>query len=167
MSEGIFETLAPVGQKAGALLAERGETVAVIDGATGGLISASLISMPGATRFFQGSGVVYTLQSRELLLGLSPEELKGMRSATEVYALLQARAVRKQFGADWGLAETGSAGPGNHPMGVPNGVSAIAVVGPDGQAHSRIVRTDSDARASNMGAFAGAALELLIEALEA
>ena len=167
MADGLFETLAPIGQQAGRLLLERGETVVVIDGATGGLISASLISLPGATRFFQGSGVVYTLESRSLLLGMTNQELRGMRSATEEYALVQARAVRKQFGADWGVAETGSAGPGNHPMGVPNGISAIAVVGPQGQEFARIVRTDSDERMANMGAFARAALELLVERLAA
>lgn len=165
MSNGIFETLAPLGQTAGRLLLDRGETVAVIDGATGGLISASLISLPGATRFFQGSGVIYTLESRSLLLGMTPQELRGMRSATENYALVQARGVRRQFGAGWGLAETGSAGPGHHPMGVPNGISAIAVVGPQGQEFARLVRTDSDDRMANMGAFAGAALNLLVEAL--
>ena len=167
MSGGIFEQTAPIGQTAGSLLMERGQTVAVIDGATGGLISASLISLPGATRFFKGSGVIYTLESRDLLLGMSPEELRGMRSATESYALLQARGVRKQFGADWGVAESGSAGPGNHPMGVPNGISAIAVVAPDGREWSRIVQTGSDERMDNMGAFARAALELLVEALKA
>ena len=165
MSSGIFEQTAPIGQTAGGLLMERGQTVAVIDGATGGLISASLISLPGATRFFKGSGVIYTLESRDLLLGMSPEELRGMRSATESYALVQARGVRKQFGADWGVAESGSAGPGNHPMGVPNGISAIAVVAPDGREWSRIVETRSDNRMDNMGAFARAALELLVEAL--
>ncbi len=167
MSSGIFEQAAPIGQAAGALLMERGQTVAVIDGATGGLISASLISLPGATRFFKGSGVIYTLESRNILLGLSPAELRGMRSATESYALVQARAVRNQFGADWGVAESGSAGPGSHPMGVPNGISAIAVVAPDGREWSRIVETNSDERMENMGAFARAALELLVEALKA
>jgi len=147
------------------MLKERGQTVAVADGATGGLISAGLIAVPGATSFYSGGGVIYSLKGRSILLDVTDEELAGMRSVTERYALLQARGIRDRFGADWGVAETGSAGPGKHPFGIKSGMSCIAVVGP-GAAIASTVETNSDDRIENMKAFALAALSLLTDALE-
>lgn len=160
----MIETLAPLALKAAALLRERGQTIAVADGATGGLISAGLLTVPGATDFCRGGGVIYSLRGRGILLGLGRGELAGAESVTEPYALLQARAIRDNFGADWGIAETGSAGPVTHPRGVPAGRSAIAVAGP-GVAVSRTIETGSNDRIANMSAFAMAALELLVEIL--
>lgn len=162
----MFEELAVIGEQVGTVLKARGQTLAVADGATGGLVSAALVAMPGATSFFIGSGVIYSLKGRDVLLGLSRSELSGMRSVTEPYALLQARAIRSRFGADWGLAESGSAGPGKHPFGVASGTSCIAVAGP-GMEIARTIRTGHDDRLANMHAFAAAALELLRQALAA
>ncbi|TAK15640.1 MAG: CinA family protein, partial [Rhizorhabdus sp.] len=118
-----------------------------------------------ATDFCRGGGVVYSLRGRAILLDLGRDALTGMESATEPYALLQARAIRDRFGADWGIAETGSAGPVHHPRGIPAGRSAIAVAGP-GLGVARTIDTGSSERIRNMGAFAMAALELLVETLE-
>lgn len=161
----MFTELAELGAAVGARLRDRGETLAVADGATGGLISAALIAMPGATSFYIGGGVVYSLKGRDTLLGLSRAELSGMRSVTEPYALLQARAIRERFEANWGSAETGSAGPGKHPFGVDSGMSAIAVSGP-GMERAATIATGSDDRIVNMHGFAKAALELLLAALQ-
>ncbi|MBU3992002.1 MAG: CinA family protein [Alphaproteobacteria bacterium] len=160
----MIEEFTGVAARIGAALARRGETIAVADGATGGLISAALLTVPGATAFHRGGGVVYSLQARDVLLGLEPAELKGMRSVTESYALLQARAIRDRFGADWGVAETGSAGPGQHPRGPAAGTSCIAVAGP-GRSAARAIATGSDGRVANMLAFTQAALELLEQEL--
>lgn len=102
------------------LLRARGEKLAVADGATGGLIMASLLTVPGALDFFVGGGVVYSFRARDVLLAQPREAYKGMRGASEDYALLQARAIRGNFHADWGLAERGSVGGGStHPTGAP------------------------------------------------
>ena len=159
----MIDDLAPPALEAGALLKERGQSIAVADGATGGLISAGLLTVPGATAFYVGGGVIYSLKGRSILLDLTEAELAGQRSVTENYALLQARAIRDRFGADWGVAESGSAGPGKHPFGIRAGKSCIAVVGPLERAIT--LETGSADRAANMDAFARRALELLLEVL--
>ncbi len=159
----MIEQLAVLGENAGNALKQRKQTIAVADGATGGLVSAGLLTVPGATGFYLGGGVIYSLKGRDILLDLDPAELKGMKSVTEPYALLQARAIRDRFGADWGIAESGSAGP-THPFGVPAGRSCIAVVGP-GVSLVRSIDTGNESRIANMEAFALAALALLNEAL--
>lgn len=145
-------------------LKARGEKIAVADGATGGLVSTALLTVPGALAFYVGGGVVYSRRARDVLFALDRSAYKDLRSATEDYALLQARAIRDNFGAEWGLAETGSAGSSVHPMGVESGTSVAAVVGPGVELVRRTV-TGSDARISNMRAFSIAALGLLEEAL--
>lgn len=148
------------------LLRQRGEKVAVADGATGGLVAASLLTVPGALDFFVGGGVVYSFRARDILFDLPRDAYAGMRGASEEYALLQARAIRDNFGAEWGLAESGSVGGSSHPSGAPAGRSCAAVVGPGGVEFIRRTETGSDDRIANMEAFARAALETLEEALQ-
>ena len=107
------------------LLRQRGEKVAVADGATGGLVAASLLTVPGALDFFVGGGVVYSFRARAILFDLPRDAYAGMRGASEDYALLQARAIRDNFGAQWGLAESGSVGGSSHPSGAPAGRSCV------------------------------------------
>ena len=147
------------------LLRKRGEKVAVADGATGGLVAASLLTVPGALDFFVGGGVVYSFRARDVLFDLPRDAYAGMRGASEDYALLQARAIRDNFGAQWGLAESGSVGGSSHPSGAPAGRSCAAVVGPDGFEFVRVTETGSDERIANMEAFARAALQTLEDAL--
>lgn len=159
----MLARLAPIAADIGAALKARGQTIAVADGATGGLISAGLLTMAGATGFYRGGGVVYSLAGRDVLLSVDRAALKGMSSVTEDYALLQARAIRDRFGADWGIAESGSAGP-SHPAGVTAGRSVIAIAGPKVDIIRR-VDTGSDDRIANMEAFALAALAFLRDTL--
>ena len=147
------------------LLRRRGEKVAVADGATGGLVAASLLTVPGALDFFVGGGVVYSFRARDVLFDLPRDVYAGMRGASEDYALLQARAIRDNFGAQWGLAESGSVGGSNHPSGAPAGRSCAAVVGPDGFEFVRVTETGGDERIANMEAFTRAALQTLEDAL--
>ena len=142
-------------------LRTRGEKVAVADGATGGLIMASLLTVPGALNFFKGGGVVYSFKARNVLFDLPRDAYDGMVSASEEYALLQARAIRDRMGASWGIAESGSAGSSKHPMGVVSGRSVAAIAGPDGVEQVAILETDSDDRIDNMEAFTRNALNLL------
>jgi PncC family amidohydrolase len=156
----LLRELHPQAARIGGLLRERGEKVAVADGATGGLIAASLLTVPGALDFYVGGGVVYSLQARDVLFALPREAYSGMRGASEDYAALQARAIRDNFAADWGLAESGSVGGSSHPTGAPAGRSVAAVAGPDGEL-AAMLETESDDRIANMAAFTRNALDLL------
>ena len=76
----------------GALLKEQGCTVAVAESSAGGLVSAALLAVPGASAYYRGGGVIYTREARRGLLGV-PEEVIAMRASTEEYALIMARAM--------------------------------------------------------------------------
>jgi PncC family amidohydrolase len=143
------------GAEAGALLKARGQTIAVAESSAGGLISAALLAVPGASGYFRGGGVVYTVRSRMAFLRLDRADIRP--SALDTVPALAA-AVRRELGADWGLAESGAAGPGDRA-----GFSFVALEGP--QSLARRIDTGSDDRRANMVAFAGAALALLCEAL--
>ncbi len=144
---------------AGQLLKANGQTVAVAESSSGGLISAALLAVPGASSYFKGGGVVYTSQSKTLLMDVSETEMQRDRAATEAHALALARAARQRLGANWGIGETGAAGPTGNRYGDPAGHCCIAVAGPCEKALT--LRTDSADRAENMRAFAQAAVELL------
>lgn len=163
----MLEALAGIAFEAGAALKERKQTIAVVDGSTGGLISASLLAMPGASAFYLGGGVIYTLKGRRIVLGHQPGSLRRFTSATEAYAVAQARLIRERYGADWGIAETGASGGSAHPLGVASGTSAIGVVGPEGFEATTLVMTESNVRLENMQMFTQAALLLLRDTLNA
>lgn len=146
----------------GERLKARGETVAVAESSSGGLVSAALLGVAGASAYYLGGTVIYTKQARMLLLELPREAVRGMTSASEAYALLMARTIRERFGATWGVSETGIAGPTGGPD-MPPGRTAIAIAGPAEIA--MVIETGSDDRLSNMNAFAAAALELLNRAV--
>jgi nicotinamide-nucleotide amidase len=154
-----MQTLLPLAEQVAILLKQRRETIAVAESSTGGLVSAALLAVPGASAYFLGGAVVYTRKARELLLQLPREAVAGMRSASEPYALLLARTASQRFSANWGLAETGAAGPTGNPYGDSAGHSCIAVAGMAEEAIT--VETGNADRLTNMHAFATAALELL------
>src|SRR5687767_8796429 len=136
----------------GTLLKERKETIGVAESSTGGLISAALLAVPGASAYFLGGGVIYTQVARRALLQLPDTAVAGMRSSTEAYALLKARAIRERLGATWGLAETGASGPTGNRYGDPPGHTCIAVAGPVERAIT--LETGSGDREQNMWTFA-------------
>ena len=156
-------TLASMAEAVGALLQARGETIAVSESSTGGLIAAALLAVPGASAYFIGGGVLYTHQAREALLQVRLTDHPGMRASTEPYALLCATAVRERLGATWGIGETGAAGPSGNRYGDPPGHSCIAVAGP----RTRVItlNTGQVEREANMWRFARAALALLEETI--
>lgn len=156
----LLKELHPQATRIADLLKARREKIAVADGATGGLIAASLLTVPGALKFYVGGGIVYSFRARDVLFDLPGEAYDGMRSVTEDYALLQARAIRDRMGAEWGIAESGSAGSSKHPMGVASGRSMAAVAGPSGE-WTALAETRSDDRIENMAAFTRNALALL------
>lgn len=158
-----MESLLPVAERVAALLIARKETVAVAESSTGGLLSAALLSVPGASAYFVGGAVVYTVASRAALLGIAKADMEGMRAATEVYAALIAGRVRERHGTIWGLAETGATGPSGNRYGDPAGHSCMAVAGPANRTIT--LETGSPDRRANMRAFARHALELLADTL--
>jgi nicotinamide-nucleotide amidase len=160
-----MEDLEALAAEIGAALKARGEKVAVAESSSGGLISAALLSVPGASAYYLGGAVVYTPKARVVLTEIPREALEGMRSASEPYALLLARTQRERFGATWGISETGAAGPTGNGYGDAPGHTCVAVSGPVEAALT--IETGSDDRSANMRAFAAAALEMLRRALAA
>ena len=86
-------------------LTSRGETVAVTESSTAGLISASLLAVPGASAYYRGGSVVYTLESRKQLLGISRADVEGLEPLTEAMVLRFAHVARKQLDTTWAVAE--------------------------------------------------------------
>lgn len=155
----LLHDLHPQALRIATALRARKQKIAVADGATGGLIMASLLTVPGALEFFKGGGVVYSFKARNVLFDLPREAYDGMTSATEEYALLQARGIRDRLNASWGIAESGSAGASKHPLGVHSGRSVAAIVGPDVE-RVAVIETGSDDRIANMESFTKNALDL-------
>ncbi len=141
---------------------KRGETIAVAESSSGGLVSASLLSVLGASSYFLGGGAIYTREARRSLLGL-PEDVVTMRASTADYALIVAKAVREKLGAAWGLCESGASGPTGNSYGDVAGHVAVSLSGP--KTRLRTMETGSDDREGNMWRFAGEALALSREGL--
>jgi nicotinamide-nucleotide amidase len=157
------EQLDALAAELGERLKDLGQTVAVAESSSGGLISAALLGVAGASKYYLGGAVVYTGKARMVLMDLPREAVAGMRSASEPHALLLARTARERFGATWGLSETGAAGPTGNGYGDAAGHTCIAISGPVEMAVT--VETGQDGRAANMVAFAAAALDLLTRAV--
>jgi len=151
--------LIPLATAIATRLRERKETIAVAESSAGGLISAALLAVPGASAYFLGAAVVYTQAARRALLRVPDESLAGVRSSTEAYALIKARTIRERLGATWGLAETGASGPTGNRYGDAAGHACLAVAGPVERAVT--LETREGDRERNMRVFARAALELL------
>ena len=158
-----MQQLLPRAAKLGAILKGRAHTVAVSESSAGGLISASLLSVPGASAYFLGGGVIYTRDARRILMDIPDEAMKGIRSASEPYAGLLASQIRQRFSTDWGLSETGATGPTGNRYGDAAGHSCMAVAGP----HPQVItlETGSNDRLANMRVFASTALNLLLQNL--
>jgi PncC family amidohydrolase len=158
-----MKELVAIAEQIAAKLIERRQTIAVAESSTGGLISASLLAVPGASAYFLGSAVVYTRDARRILMDIPDDRMKGIRSASEPYAKLLASQIRQRFSCDWGLSETGATGPTGNRYGDAAGHSCLAVAGP--QAEVMTLETGSSDRLGNMHAFAITALNLLLRNL--
>jgi PncC family amidohydrolase len=147
------------GSAVGTLLQGRKETIAIAESSAGGLIDAALVAVPGASAWYLGGCIVYMAASRSGLLGITREDMAGLRPSTEAFAKLLATRVRERLGATWGLAESGASGPSGNRYGDAPGHACIAVSGPVEAAIT--VETASAEREANMETFARRALELL------
>lgn len=158
-----MDRLLPLADQVGRALIARGETLAISESSSGGLISAALLAVPGASTFYRGAGIIYTPYAFKGLMGLTREDIEGMRSATEPYAVFMARTIREKLRATWGLCETGASGPTSNGYGDDAGHVCVGVVG-DIEI-SRTVETGLSDRTENMYLFAETALNLFQEQL--
>ena len=153
--------LIPLAEPIALRLKARGETIAIAESSTGGLIAAALLALPGASAYFLGGAVAYTRPAKLMLLGLDEAALAQFRPATEPHALVLARGIQMRFAATWGLGETGAAGPTGNRYGDPAGRTCLAVAGAAERAIT--IETGSADRLDNMRAFAAAGLKLLAD----
>ncbi len=109
----------------------RGETLAVAESMTGGLLASRLTAIPGASQAFLGGATVYSVAAKAALLGLEPAWLNEVGTVSEACARAMAEAVRQRLQATWALAVCGNAGPGAE-GGAPVGAVFVALAGPDG-----------------------------------
>ena len=158
-----MKKLTTLAETVGQLLIERKQTLAVSESSSGGLISAALLSISGASTYFMGGGVIYTHRARQILLEIDSEDHPGVRSSSEPYALLAANTVRERLGAYWGLSETGAAGPRGNRYGDVAGHSCIAVSGPVEKVIT--LETGLSDREENMWLFAEKSLQTLEQAI--
>jgi PncC family amidohydrolase len=158
-----MKDIVAIAEKVAARLIERRQTIAVAESSTGGLISAALLAVPGASAYFLGSAVVYTRDARRILMDIPDEAMKGIRSASEPYAKLLASQIRHRFSTDWGLSETGATGPTGNRYGDAAGHSCMAVAGSEQSVMT--LETGSADRLANMHVFASTALNLLLQNL--
>jgi nicotinamide-nucleotide amidase len=145
-------------------LAVRAQTLAVAESLTGGLLAASLVEVPGASRVFRGGLVVYATDLKASLAAVPADLLAERGPVDPDVALAMAAGARERCGATWGLATTGVAGP-EPQNGVPVGTVYVACSGPDPSA-ARVRRLDlTGDRATIRRAAVDAALDLLLTAL--
>ena len=157
-------TLTEMSSSLGELLKRTGQTLSVSESAGGGLISATLVAVPGASAYYVGGVVVYTRIAQRGLLQVPDQAMEGIRASSEAYAILNARTVKESLGTTWALSETGASGPTGNRYGDSAGHSCIAVAGP--VERTITVETGDSDREANMWKFATAALELLEESVK-
>jgi PncC family amidohydrolase len=156
-----MKELLPHAERAVALLTARKQTIVVAESSAGGLITAALLAVPGASACVRGGVVIYTYDMRRTILGISDDEMRGITPSTEAYALLKARRIRERMNTDWSLSETGATGPTGSRYGYPPGHACFAVAGAVEVA--RTLETGNADRVGNMEVFAAAALDFLAE----
>ncbi|NLW55805.1 MAG: competence/damage-inducible protein A [Firmicutes bacterium] len=113
------------------LLANRGETLAVAESCTGGLLAGRLTEVPGASAVFERGVVTYSNRSKVELLGIPEEVLTACGAVSPEVARLMAAGVKEKAGTDWGIGITGIAGPGGGTVEKPVGLVYVGLEGPE------------------------------------
>lgn len=116
----------------GALLRSRGETIALAESCTGGLLAGRLTETPGSSDYFLGSAVTYADSAKVTLLGVKPETLERFGAVSEETAREMAAGARLRFGATIGFSVTGIAGPTGGSAEKPVGTVHMALDAADG-----------------------------------
>ncbi|UNO43784.1 nicotinamide-nucleotide amidohydrolase family protein [Streptomyces sp. MST-110588] len=154
------------GSTAGEVLASlvaRGQSLAVAESLTGGLVAGELTAVPGASRVFRGSVTAYATELKHELLGVDAALLAAHGAVHADVARQMATGVRRVLGADWGIATTGVAGP-DPQDGQPVGTVFVAAEGPDGAGSVRRLTLDGDRHRIRRSSV-GAVIELLLSEL--
>jgi nicotinamide-nucleotide amidase len=128
------------------LLMERGQTLAVAESLTGGMLGSRLSGIPGASKAFVGGFITYNNGQKEALLGVDPQVLADATEVSEPVAMQMANTARDKTGADWALSLTGYAGPDGGTEENPVGTVFIGLSGPDGYLTSHRFRYPSGDR---------------------
>ncbi|OEU86412.1 damage-inducible protein CinA [Streptomyces abyssalis] len=137
------EAYADVAAQVLELLVERGETLAVAESLTGGMVAAEITAAPGSSRAFRGSVTAYATDLKRDLLGVDGALLAERGAVDEDVARRMAEGVQGALSASWGLSTTGVAGP--EPQdGRPVGTVFAAVAGPHGATVSRGLKFEGD-----------------------
>lgn len=125
----------------GAMLLVRGETVATAESCTGGLLGSRITDVPGSSAWYLGGAVCYTAAAKTDLAGVDAALIREHGEVSEPVAIALARGARSRFGSTWGVGITGIAGPTGGTPDKPVGTVHLAVAGPDGEQHRRILWT--------------------------
>ena len=157
-------SLLAIGQDVGTLLKQRGETIGVGESSIGGLLSAALLSVPGASAYFVGGAVIYTYASRRRLFELGRDDVSGLAPMSVEMAAVFAKRARNTFGTTLGIAELGATGPTGTTYGHDAGTCVIGVDGPVSMTER--ITTGSNDREQNMWAFTRGAIALLTRAVQ-
>lgn len=161
-----MDRLLPIAEQISEQLRKRGETIGVSESSAGGLVSAALLAVPGASSYYRGGGVIYAPNAFRGLMGLSKDDLDGKRSSTEPYAVFLAGQMRAKLRTSWGLCETGASGPSGNAYGDAAGHTCVGLVGVN-VSQSATLETGLSDRVENMWRFAEFTLEFLLDHLKA
>jgi nicotinamide-nucleotide amidase len=151
-------------QEIGTLLTDRGEKVAVAEATAGGLVSAALLWVGGASKYYAGGAVVYTLDSRVALAGADAALFENYMGTTPEMITAIAESLRGRLNATWCIAESGLAGPTSGRSGLPPGRVTIGVVGP--VSRTEVMQTGVNDREANMIEFTTMTLKYLRDAIK-
>jgi len=123
----------------GRILTERGETVATAESCTGGLLASRITDVAGSSAYFMGGAVCYTAAAKTALAGVDPALIAEHGEVSEPVAIALARGARERFSTTYGIGVTGIAGPGGGTEDKPVGTVHIAVAGPGGHKHRKML----------------------------
>jgi nicotinamide-nucleotide amidase len=116
----------PLEQVVGQMLLERGLTVGTAESCTGGYVAYRLTSVPGSSRYFQGSIVAYSYEVKVQELGVQQSTLDQHGAVSEATVREMAEGLRRRLGVDVAIATSGIAGPGGGTPTKPVGTICMA-----------------------------------------
>ncbi len=155
------ENEATLAEVVGRRLSETGQSLALAESCTGGLLGHLLTEIPGSSAWFRGGIVAYANEAKTALLGISPQTIERFGAVHEETACGMAEGARRVFAATWGLSTTGIAGPSGGSAEKPVGTVCIGLCGPGVGPQAYRFRLDYDRRSRNKTVFAFKALDLL------
>ncbi|PWN87458.1 hypothetical protein FA10DRAFT_269410 [Acaromyces ingoldii] len=155
----------PLLESVSSLLVDTASTLSIAESTSGGLISAALLSLNGASKWYRGGAVLYTLEARSEFAGWTEEDTRNYRGPTEDVASTLAVNVREKLNSTYTIGEAGVAGPHSLVRSLPPGLTCISIAREDGPPVTKTIMTGSRDRALNMQAFAEESLKLLRDVL--